>query len=407
MTISQQAIDIAYKVEAFVRDIVIPYEQDQRRDHHGAPTDELVYEMRDKARAAGVLTPHILAGGGHLNQRETAVVLIKSGLSPLGPLACNTMAPDEGNMYLLGKVGSSGISTGPHLHLEIRASEVAGAAVIEPHAGACNNVASGWVDQRPYRDPAINQISTHATTPTLLGCPQVGTIQQNTDQPRYKDHFQPGEPITLLAAYRDQARGQVTQFRVLRPDQSVFTSWNFDSAEQGAPAVYSASYWYWNNQLPANAPHGLWTFEATYEGETKRHFFRVGDTTTAVGDMRGLIGAWYEPATSGQGMELHWINDNIALLFFYGHKDNGENFFLLGQRNGAFDFGQEVVFEMRLATGGRFNGLDPAAITRPVWGSVAITFVDCETAVAELDGLDGQQVLTLTRLGRTTGLGCD
>jgi acyl-CoA dehydrogenase len=107
MTISQLAFDIAFKVEIFVRDVVIPYEQDPRRDHHGAPTDELVYEMRDKARAAGVLTPHILAGGGHLNQRETAVVLIKSGLSPLGPLACNTMAPDEGNMYLLGKVGST------------------------------------------------------------------------------------------------------------------------------------------------------------------------------------------------------------------------------------------------------------------------------------------------------------
>ena len=63
-------------------------------------------EMREHARNAGVLTPHILGDGGHLNQRETAVVLIKSGLSPLGPLACNTMAPDEGNMYLLGKEGS-------------------------------------------------------------------------------------------------------------------------------------------------------------------------------------------------------------------------------------------------------------------------------------------------------------
>ena len=106
MTISKQALDIADKVEAFVRQFVIPYEQDLRRDHHGAPTDELVYEMREKARAVGVLTPHVLPDGGHLNQRETAVVLIKSGLSPLGPLACNTMAPDEGNMYLLGKVGS-------------------------------------------------------------------------------------------------------------------------------------------------------------------------------------------------------------------------------------------------------------------------------------------------------------
>src|SRR3546814_8031136 len=103
---SDRARAIAEKVEAFVRQTVIPYEQDPRLDHHGAPTDDLVMEMREHARAAGVLTPHILGDGEHLNQRETAIVLIKSGLSPLGPLACNTMAPDEGNMYLLGKEGS-------------------------------------------------------------------------------------------------------------------------------------------------------------------------------------------------------------------------------------------------------------------------------------------------------------
>ena len=45
------------EVEAFVRDIVIPFEQDPRRDHHGAPTDGLVFELKDKARAAGVLSP--------------------------------------------------------------------------------------------------------------------------------------------------------------------------------------------------------------------------------------------------------------------------------------------------------------------------------------------------------------
>ena len=66
-------------------------------------------EMRGKARAAGVLTPHILADGSHLSQRETAIVLERTGLSPLGPLACNTAAPDEGNMYLLGKVGGAEI----------------------------------------------------------------------------------------------------------------------------------------------------------------------------------------------------------------------------------------------------------------------------------------------------------
>ena len=96
------ALEIADRVERFVREEVIPYESDPRRDDHGAPLDEMVMEMREKARAAGVLTPHILADGRHLSQRETAVVLIRSGLSPLGMLAVNTQAPDEGNMYLLG-----------------------------------------------------------------------------------------------------------------------------------------------------------------------------------------------------------------------------------------------------------------------------------------------------------------
>jgi len=104
--ISEEAIELAALVEAFVREVVIPYEADPRRDHHGAPLDEMVFEMREKARAARVLTPHIKADGTHRSQRETAHILIRSGLSPLGPLACNTNAPDEGNMFLMGRVAS-------------------------------------------------------------------------------------------------------------------------------------------------------------------------------------------------------------------------------------------------------------------------------------------------------------
>jgi acyl-CoA dehydrogenase len=96
---------LADRVERFVRETVIPYEGDARCGPHG-PSDALVAELRQAARAAGVLTPHIRDDGSHLTQRETARVLVRTGLSPLGPVACNTAAPDEGNMYLLGKVGS-------------------------------------------------------------------------------------------------------------------------------------------------------------------------------------------------------------------------------------------------------------------------------------------------------------
>jgi acyl-CoA dehydrogenase len=105
MAVSERAAAIADKVEAFIRTVVIPYESDPRRTAHG-PTEDLVQELRAKARAAGVLTPHILADGSHLSQRDTAHVLKRSGLSLLGPTAVNTMAPDEGNMYLIGKVGT-------------------------------------------------------------------------------------------------------------------------------------------------------------------------------------------------------------------------------------------------------------------------------------------------------------
>jgi acyl-CoA dehydrogenase len=102
---SERARAIAASVESFVRESVIPYERDPRCGSHG-PTEELIREMRAKAKAAGVLTPHILPDGSHLTQRETALVLKSSGLLPLGPVAVNTMAPDEGNMYLIGKIGS-------------------------------------------------------------------------------------------------------------------------------------------------------------------------------------------------------------------------------------------------------------------------------------------------------------
>ncbi|MGB7299164.1 MAG: acyl-CoA dehydrogenase family protein [Burkholderiaceae bacterium] len=103
--ITERAGEIASRVESFVRNVVAPFEKDSRLGSHG-PEDSLVRELKDLARKAGVLTPHILADGSHLSHRETAAVLIRSGLSPLGPIACNTAAPDEGNMYLLGKVAS-------------------------------------------------------------------------------------------------------------------------------------------------------------------------------------------------------------------------------------------------------------------------------------------------------------
>lgn len=101
----ETAAGVADRVETFVRVVVVPFEQDSRWGCHG-PSPELVKELRTRAAAAGVLTPHVRADGSHLDHRSTALILRAAGLSPLGPVAVNAAAPDEGNMYLLGKIGT-------------------------------------------------------------------------------------------------------------------------------------------------------------------------------------------------------------------------------------------------------------------------------------------------------------
>lgn len=108
LTRGQRETEIAARVDAFIRDVVIPYENDPRIGHHG-PSDELSYELKEKARAAGLLSPHVGEefGGMGLKHREIATVFRAAGYSMLGPVALNIMAPDEGNMALLEKVASA------------------------------------------------------------------------------------------------------------------------------------------------------------------------------------------------------------------------------------------------------------------------------------------------------------
>ena len=91
--VTKAAHDKAAKVEAFVRVVVAPFEQDPRCGGHG-PSDDLVEELRDKAREAGLLTPHIHGDGTHFSHRDTAILFRAAGLSPLGPVALNVAAPD-------------------------------------------------------------------------------------------------------------------------------------------------------------------------------------------------------------------------------------------------------------------------------------------------------------------------
>ncbi len=106
-SLSQRVRELRVRTEAFVRDVVIPVEEDLRGNVHAA-SEEVRTELQGAAKRAGVFAPHVGAewGGLGLDMRDRAAVFEAAGYSLFGPLALNIAAPDEGNMHLLERVAT-------------------------------------------------------------------------------------------------------------------------------------------------------------------------------------------------------------------------------------------------------------------------------------------------------------
>jgi acyl-CoA dehydrogenase len=105
--VSDDVEQLRRQILAFIQDVVAPYENDPRNDTYEVH-DDLRLELVALAREAGLLSPHApkIYGGLGLDHRSQAVVFEAAGWSPLGPLALNIQAPDEGNVNLLHQVGT-------------------------------------------------------------------------------------------------------------------------------------------------------------------------------------------------------------------------------------------------------------------------------------------------------------
>jgi murein DD-endopeptidase MepM/ murein hydrolase activator NlpD len=174
----------------------------------------------------------------------------------------------------LGFVGSSGSSTGPHLHFELHDGS---GHVVDPRHGACNAGPEYWAVAQPYTDPRINSLSVLDDEPYVPDC---GVVDGEPREEILHDTgaLEAGQTFFAMATYRDHSRGEITQLRIRRPDGSVFAQWSFDLAGSGLPRqFYSATYWYWRYVLPADAPQGDWKFEADYQGNSYASTFVVLD----------------------------------------------------------------------------------------------------------------------------------
>ena len=162
----------------------------------------------------------------------------------------------------LGVVGSSGNSTGPHLHFELYNNI---GDLIDPYDGNCNATNPGqtwWADQKPYLNSGINAALTHSAFPDFGNCPQTEISYESTQ-------FDPNDSVIFASYYSDQRSGTTSNHTLIDPNGNVHVSWQKDFDND-----YYASWWV--RTYNVSDLEGTWTYRVTYFGETVNHTFNVG-----------------------------------------------------------------------------------------------------------------------------------
>ncbi len=164
----------------------------------------------------------------------------------------------------LGVVGSSGYSTGPHLHFAIYDWRD---LLVDPFYGPCNTSESWWDEQRPYYDSAVNLITTGSAPPDLPNCDPETSYEQTV--------FMPGDTLYFTTYYHDQLSTLPSQYTIYEPDGSVYDSWSHSMPPEDEH--YAASWWWWSFDFDYSVPTGTWRFEVVFNGQTYTQHFFIGE----------------------------------------------------------------------------------------------------------------------------------
>lgn len=166
----------------------------------------------------------------------------------------------------LGKVGSSGNSSGPHLHFDVRDSNN---NLIDPNH--VDLAQSRWITPLDYLPSAMPDIIISDEDISYIdSCSPDGRHDFDSEFFTRKTEFMQGETVRIFRFYNNTRDDQSTFQQLIKPDGSIAWS-NTNPITVNWQILIMVS----QHILPANAQTGTWTFQEVYNGVTYERTFEV------------------------------------------------------------------------------------------------------------------------------------
>ncbi len=243
----------------------------------------------------------------HSDGSQTLYWHMKNGSITTKPVGGSISVGDH-----VGVVGSSGSSSGPHLHFEVWSGSTS-ATRVDPYSGTCNtlNATSWWANQKPHKESSIIKASVHTTDIVLPPCPATETLNESNS------YMIPFQGTSLPAGYakfyifiRDEISGLTANMSILNPNGSTYLTWAYNSTTNSGSKIMGYS-----KVLPTTS--GVYTFQAIYNGNTCSSTFTIINTLGILEiKEESILNIYPNPFSSFTTLSTNTVLSNAKLIVY-------------------------------------------------------------------------------------------